>query len=114
MFESRPRARRTGTGFGLALFTLMTLITTGPATAQDWDCNDFDNLPQSFLQPRTQDEVGEVSEFVNLAADDAYMVLAWAEIAGGRALAQSCLSLPAERLRSGRTFSAVMSLVDRC
>jgi hypothetical protein len=40
---------------------------------------DFDNLPQSFLQPRSQDQIGDVSEFVNLPADDAYLVLAWAE-----------------------------------
>jgi hypothetical protein len=74
---------------------------------------DFDNLPQSFLQPRTQDQIGDVSEFVNLPAEDAYTVLAYAEIDGIRPLAVTCLTLPADRLRSGRTFSAVMSLVDR-
>ncbi len=74
---------------------------------------DFDDMPQSFLQPRTQNQIGDVSEFVNLPAEDAYMILAWAEMDGIRPLAKACLTLPADRLRSGRTFSAVMSLVDR-
>lgn len=83
--------------------------------ANQLDCVDVDvdDPPQSLFPPRTQGAVGDVSVFQNLAADEAYTLIAWAEIAEGRALASSCLTLPAERLRSGRTFSAVMTVVDR-
>jgi hypothetical protein len=83
--------------------------------AAQLSCTGFDpdDIPESVLPSRSQGSVGLVSEFPNLAADEAYTLIAWAEIAGGRPLATSCLSLAAERLRSGRTFSAVMTLADR-
>ncbi len=88
----------------------LRIYTNGPPRCSEID---FDDLPQSFLQPHTQEAIGEVSEFVNLAADDAYTVIAWAEIAGGRPLAVACVNLPAARLRSGQTFAAVMNMADR-
>lgn len=74
---------------------------------------DFDELPVSLFPARTQLAVGELSTFANLAADESYTVIAWGELDGGRPLATGCLELAADKLRSGSTFEASLTVVDR-
>ncbi len=74
---------------------------------------DFDDLPMSFFPSRVQSALGDTSTYANLAADESYTVIAWAERGTSRALATGCLDLAADKLRSGATFEASLTVVDR-
>jgi len=82
---------------------------------RDASCNaiDFQSPPESLFPTRTQQALGEQSEFRNLAVGLGYTVIAWAE-AGTPATPQAtgCLHIAADRLRSGTAFSAVLPVSD--
>lgn len=74
---------------------------------------DFASPPESLFPPRTQELLGEASDFRNLAVGLGYTVIAWAE-AGAEATphATGCLHIAADRLRSGSAFEAVLPVAD--
>ncbi|MCP4443873.1 MAG: hypothetical protein GY811_00825 [Myxococcales bacterium] len=82
---------------------------------QDVTCDDieFSSPPESFLPSRTQQSLGEESEFRNLAVGTGYTIIAWAQ-AGATPVphATGCVHIAADRLRSGSSFGAVLPVAD--
>jgi hypothetical protein len=75
---------------------------------------DIDAPPVSLSPARTLASFGLAAEYRQIAAGDAYTVIAWAESAlGPRPLAVGCLGLGETQVRTGAPVGVALPVVDR-